>query len=291
MLRAVTSPRALHRAIQQQHNARFFNDWLGRPPYRDLNPSFRAAVAALSSWPEPEGYDALAALVARAPGVQLPRFVRQQRAALAEVGGYEQHVARLGAVPTRPAHWHDFFNMSVWAHFPRLRYALNALHVDAELGPKDPRNGRAPQQNVAAQFDESGMVVTSTSPSLLDDLRALRFKRVFWERRAELLQTTRFWVIGHGTLESLLAPHWGLAVKAILLDVPAQFAQRAAGDEDEFRFEIDARVARVIHSWRAGTPVLDPIPVLGIPGYADNDRAEVYDDARYFRFQRRSAQR
>jgi hypothetical protein len=34
--------------------------------------------------------------------------------------------------------------------------------------------------------------------------------------------------------------------------------------------------------------VLDPIPLLGIPDYADNAAAEFYDDARYFRFQRRS---
>lgn len=288
MLRAVTSPRALHRAIQQQHNARFFNDWLARAPYRDFHPSFCAAVAGMSAWPEPESYDALAATVPRPPGTPFPRFVRQERAALAEVGGYEEHVARLGAVPTRPAHWHDFFNMAVWAHFPQLRYALNALHVDPNVGPKDPRNGRAPQQNVAAQLDESGMIVTSTSPSMLDDLRSLQFKRVFWERRTELLETTRFWLIGHGTLESLLAPHLGLAAKAILLDVPAHSARR---DEAEFRFEIDARVAAIIHSWRSEVPVLAPVPVLGIPGYADNDASTFYDDARYFRFQRRAPQR
>jgi hypothetical protein len=279
-----TSLRALHRAVQAEHNARFSTDFLVRPPYSQLHAALRAATAVLGDWPEPEEYDALAATVPQAAGQELPRFVRQDREALAEAGGYEPHVAALRAVPTRPRHWHDFFNMVVWAHFPAVRWALNELHVDKSLGPVDPRNGRAPQQNVVAQLDESGMLVTSTSASLLDDLRALRFKRVFWDRRAELLETTQFWLIGHGTLESLLAPHLGLACKALLLEVPAgSEAQR-----DAFRHEVDARAAQIIRSWRAGAPVLDPVPVLGVPGYADNDAGEFYDDVRYFRFQRRA---
>lgn len=279
-----TSLRALHRAVQAEHNAHFRTDFLARPPYSQLHEGFRAATAALGDWPEPEAYDALAATVPQAIGQELPRFVRQEREALASVGGYEPHVAERRAVPTRPRHWHDFFNMVVWAHFPAVRWALNELHVDKALGPVDPRNGRAPQQNVVAQLDESGMLVTSTSASLLDDLRALRFKRIFWERRAELLETTQFWLIGHGTLESLLAPHLGLACKAVLLEVPAGSAPHS----DAFRHDVDARAAQLIRSWRAGAPVLDPVPVLGIPGYADNGSGEFYDDARYFRFQRRA---
>jgi hypothetical protein len=34
--------------------------------------------------------------------------------------------------------------------------------------------------------------------------------------------------------------------------------------------------------------VLDPLPLLGIPGFADNTHPEFYDDARYFRFARRA---
>lgn len=236
-------------------------------------------------WPEPQVYDALAGSVPQAAGVELPHFVPQEREALQRFGGYEAHVRGARAVPTRRHSWHDFFNMAVWAHFPRVRWALNALHVDETLGPKDPRNGRSPQQNVAAQLDESGIVIASSSPELLQGLRDLRFKRVFWERRAELLATTRFWVIGHGTLESLLTPHLGLAGKAIFLDIsqpPDQF------DEAELRRAVDARVAALIEGRLrvAPAPALDPLPLLGVPGYANNSSAEFYDDARYFRFQR-----
>jgi hypothetical protein len=281
----VTSVRALHRATQAAMNARFALDWLGRAPYSELGPTFRAALARFDTWPEPEAYDELAAQVPRAPDATLPRFVTQSREALERVGGYEQHVATLRTVPTRPRNWHDFFNMVVWAHFPKLRWALNSLHVDPDVGPKDPRNGRAPAQNLAATFDESGILVVSTSQPLLADLRELRFKRVFWERRAELLATTRFWIVGHGALESLLAPHPGLAAKGLLLHVPSL---PAPGGWDALRFELDAVAAARVEAWRSARSVLDPVPLLGIPGYCDNDFADFYDDTRHFRFERRS---
>ena len=279
------SARAIHRAAREAIEARFFTDWCGRAPYAAFHEQFLGAVGRLTSWPAPSEYDALARQVP-SEGSELPRFVAQDREALRRLGGYEQHVAQARAVPTRERSWHDFFNMAVWAHFPRLRWALNSLHVDAALGPIDPRNGRAPQQNVAAQLDESGIIVASSSAELLAELRALRFKRVFWERRSELLATTRFWVIGHGMLESLLTPHPGLSAKAVLLELAQAPAAYAA---DDLRRQMDARVADLIHGWREGAPVLDPLPLLGIPGYADNSAPHFYDDERYFRFQRRDA--
>ncbi|HEY6081512.1 MAG TPA: DUF3025 domain-containing protein [Polyangiaceae bacterium] len=285
------SERASHRAVRAALGERFFSDWCRRAPYSAFHPQFLDEVERCAGWPSPADYDRLAQQVpqlfdsaAELEPAPLPHFVAQQREALRLAGGYEQYVARRRAVPTREQSWHDFFNMAVWAHFPRTRWALNALHVDADLGPVDSRNGRTPEQNVAAQFDESGIVVASSSAELLADLRELRFKRVFWERRAELLATTRFWIIGHGTLESLLAPHLGLASKGVLL----QLERAPTPESDErLRCALDQRLAAVVRGWRGGAPALDPVPLLGIPGYADNAFAEFYDNARYFRFRRR----
>ena len=118
-----------------------------RPPYSELHSGLRVALARFTEWPSPEHYDELVRQVPQAVDVSVPRFVTEDRAAVQQAGGYEHHVARLRAVPTRPGNWHDFFNMTVWAHFPQLRWALNSLHVDPNVGPKDPRNGRAPAQN------------------------------------------------------------------------------------------------------------------------------------------------
>lgn len=270
------------RVVEPAANTSFTLDWLARRPYRDLEPQLLAALERCSAWPAPEQYDELARQVPQAADVELPRFVTQNREALQRAGGYEQYVASLRAVPTRPGAWHDFFNMVVWTHFPKLRWALNSIHVDPNLGPKDPRNGRAPAQNLAASFDESGMLVLSTSHGLLEELRELRFKRAFWERRDELLSTTRFWPVGHGLLEALLTPPPGLIARALLLHVPAL---PALEEREAFRFAIDARAASLVHAWRSARTVLDPIPVLGIPGFWANDFAELYDDVRYIRFE------
>jgi hypothetical protein len=279
------SPRALHQAARQRLNASFETGWLNRAPFASLHARFSERLGTLAAWPEPAQYDLIAQSVPRAgdAAAELPRFVPYDRRAVAAAGGYEQHVARFRAIPTRARDWHDFFNMAIWAHFPQVRWALNGIHVHVTRGSVDPRNGRTHQQNVAAQFDESGMIVTSSSSSLLDDLRALRFKRVFWERRAELLETTRFWVIGHGLLESLLAPHLALASKSVFIA-----CREPPSESDSFRQQLDAEVSAIIRGWHAGAPCLEPIPVLGIPGYADNAHAAFYDDARYFRFQRRT---
>ena len=265
-------------------SAIFTQDCFARQPYRDFHPRFLQALERFLLWPAPEDYDQLAAHVPRAADAQLPRFVTENRNALRSVGGYEQHVAQLRAVPTRPGHFHDFFNMAVWAHFPKLRWALNALHVDPELGPKDPRNGRAPAQNLAATFDEAGMLVFSTSRSVLEALRALHFKRVFWEQREELLRTTRFWIVGHGLLESLLVPHAGLAARSLLLHVPSLPCREQAA-MDALRFEIDGMATARIQSWRSGRTVLDPVPVLAIPGFSSNDSREFYEDMANIRFE------
>ena len=261
--------------------AAFTHDWLSRKPYREFHPRLRAALERLTAWPEPERYDELVQLVPHAPDVSIPRFVTQSPQASSEAGGYEQHVATRRAVPTRPEDWHDFWNMIVWAHFPKLRWALNAIHVDPETGPIDPRNRRTPAQNLATTFDESGMLVVSTSKRVLEELRALRFKVAFWDYRDEQLASTRFYFVGHGMLESLLVPRAGLTARSLLLHVP-ELPELEASDAQ--RFELDAFVANRIDSWRTSRPILDPIPVLAIPGFSDNAAAEFYDDPRNIRF-------
>lgn len=38
-------------------------------------------------------------------------------------------------------------------------------------------------------------------------------------------------------------------------------------------------------SWRVARTVLDPIPLLAIPGYSDNDSSDFYDDMQNIRFE------
>ncbi|HVJ17439.1 MAG TPA: DUF3025 domain-containing protein, partial [Polyangiaceae bacterium] len=54
---------------------------------------------------------------------------------------------------------------------------------------------------------------------------------------------------------------------------------------DELRFAVDAAVAARIDDYRTSRTSLDPIPVLCIPGYWDNDSAAFYDDRRNIPFE------
>jgi hypothetical protein len=90
--------------------------------------------------------------------------------------------------------------------------------------------------------------------------------------------STRFWVVGHGSLEALLKPHKGLIGKALLLP-------RSVLDPNlrRARNHLDREVARRIEAWQSEPPHLQPIPLLGIPGFCADQNAAFYDDARIFR--------
>src|SRR5688500_20095251 len=66
--------------------------------------------------------------------------------------------------------------------------------------------------------------------------------RSFWQQRTTLLETTRFWLVGHGALESLLARPQGLIARGLLLHVPSL---PPAGDSAALRFEIDRKSTRL----------------------------------------------
>ena len=85
-------------------------------------------------------------------------------------------------------------------------------------------------------------------------------------------------------LESLLTPHSNLSVRSLLVQVPS-LPPRAEQGNDELRWEIDQLVAKRIQAWRGVRTVLDPIPVLAIPGFSDNDAPEFYEDMRNIRFE------
>ena len=276
---------------RQQRDARFDVAWLDTRPYLHFLPEFKALVRRFGDWPPVEGYDQFVSAVLGRPfgsgeQRQYPRFGAFDRRRVREAGGYEAYVARYRVVPTRPKNWHDFFNMATWAHFPRLRWALNAVHVAAVQAEADPRNGRTPAQNRAAHFDESGMVVLSSDTGVLGDLKEMKFKRVFWERRATLAQTTRFVLVGHGSMESLLTPHLGLAAKALLVH-DAHIAER---NESLCEF-VDQLASARVAKWPQRLEPLYPIPMLGIPEWHSNDCEPLYDDSRYFPAQRFAAKK
>ncbi|MBN8453776.1 DUF3025 domain-containing protein [Accumulibacter sp.] len=224
----------------------------------------------------------LAALAALAAARE-PRNAAGQRIAFvappADGLDYETRIWLTGEVATRPDNWHDFFNALVWLAFPLTKAAINARH--AELLRQAPAV-RCRERDTLTHFDECGVAVVACNPELLDLVRGFQWRRLFWERRAELSHGLRCLVFGHATYEQLLRPFRGLTAKAVLYQVgPDWLGQPLAAQVAD----IDRRLAAEFAAGRYQAPrVWQPLPLLGLPGVTpENESAAYYDDPWQFR--------
>jgi hypothetical protein len=195
---------------------------------------------------------------------------------------YEVGIHDTGRVETRADSWHDTFNALVWLSFPRTKPTLNRVHRDEleRLGNASPTRGTA--RDVATLFDEGGVIVACTDPSLAEALRTFRWRELFWLRRAEVEQCMRFLVFGHAILEHALAPHKAVTAKALMVDVDRSALALAESSVASLDAAAAAHFDRP--EARASTHTLHPVPVLGIPGWTpDNAAASYYDDTAVFR--------
>lgn len=200
---------------------------------------------------------------------------------------YEIRVYENAELEVRECNWHDFFNVLVWLMFPRAKAALNARHYAA--WSDDSGDGRGAVRDALTLFDESGMVVLSAQPALLQLIRNFEWKSLFWEQRAALVAGMRFLPFGHALCEKALSPYRGMTGHALLLDVDAEWLTLETP-------QLMPRVDRMLEALVADpqsmqtTRRLSPVPVLGVPGWCrDNEHADYYDDTRYFRPGRRAA--
>lgn len=178
-----------------------------------------------------------------------------------------------GEVETRADNAHDLFNALAWLAFPQTKARMNALHA-AEI----PREGgrRGGLRDLLSIFDEGGVIVACDEPELIDLAVGFRWKALFWERRKRVLEAMRLFVIGHAVMEKALEPWPGVTCKALFV---------ARGDDP------DTYAAGWLSGLRreAAPRLLAPLPVFGYPGWLPgSDRAEFYDDTRYFRPSRRA---
>lgn len=206
----------------------------------------------------------------------------------ANAPGYEEHVFRTGEVPARANDWHDFFNALAWCVWPRSKAACNALHIAQQRARAAAGlDGRGAVRDALTQLDECGIVVLSSDAELPALLAEREWEEAFWRRRAQLMATTRFLVLGHGSWDQLRRPFPGLCAKAIYRVVDASWLALAGADAQA---ETDAWLAAHLADTAAGlTPRgLSPLPLLGIPGVtADSECAAYYRDQRQFRPRRR----
>ena len=226
------------------------------------NPLEHPIYAPLARWLELRSLDDLnraAAGIKTESGQQI-QFVPPgpRRAA------YELQMHQTGRIETRPENLHDWFNALCWLAFPRTKARINAMHA-AEIPNEKGQRGR--RRDMLTIFDEGGALVVCADAELLQLVREHRWKDLFWTHRDRVKEAMRFVVLGHAVLEQALKPWPGITCKAIF-----------ASPSDD----LDAHAAAWLPKG-ASPRDLAPLPVFGYPGWAENDRAEFYDDERYFR--------
>ena len=225
------------------------------------------------SWPAIVDYN-LAAERAELP----LRF--ENETALTDDLGYEARVATQGIVATRAGSWHDFFNMLSWLAYPQIKRSVVTRQVRTR--PKHAPHARGPTDNMLAHFEECGALVLSSSPPLLHELRAFHWRTLFWTRRAEVMSQLKVFVTGHGLLSKLLSPYPSITAHCLLIDVDTRFFELSPCEQ---RRTADTLGARAIQEPTLASPRdLQPLPLLGVPGWTpDNARASYYDDTSVFR--------
>jgi hypothetical protein len=170
---------------------------------------------------------------------------------------YEPCIYRTGRVSTREENRHDLFNALVWCRFPRLKSALNALHVEHmdDAGP-----GRRGQlRDAVTLLDESGMIVAGSDLNLLQALARRDWSNAFVAHRASWSENLHVFVCGHAVLEKFLAPYKSITAHALLLHCPRRVP---AEDLDRSLAAFLGQTGRF-----RSTADLSPLPLMGIPGW------------------------
>jgi hypothetical protein len=262
------------------------SDFLMRSPMFE---PLRPLGAALRSpqWPTLDDLQRLAderePMVSTRSGAPL-RFVEQGARAAAFEDKYEVRIYLKGEVQIRAANWHDLLNALVWLTFPRAKAALNERHYLAlrkQQAAGAPNRG--PEQDVMTLFDEGGVIVVAGDDELLAQIREFRWKELFWRNRTRVESEMHFFLFGHALYEKALRPFTGITGRGLLFQSEPGFFSATPTEQIE---RLDAMLAQRLLDAAAlkTTRDLAPVPILGVPGWCeDNAREPYYDNVEYFR--------
>lgn len=243
-------------------------------PFAATGVAIADAIAA--GTPVHVALDAAAAGIGIRNAAGLPlRFVPQQT--LPPGVPYESHIFATGEVPTRD-NPHDFFNGLIWLHFPRAKAALNRLQAGAiradGIGAR-----RGPLRDAATLFDENGVLLVATQPEWEARLRGFQWHALFVAHRQGWGRQCVVVPFGHALLEKLLKPYKSITAHAWPLACDPTQAMPAT---------LDPPLADTLSPDSLRAAAFAPLPVLGIPGWCDDNQAPgFYDDPAVFRAGRR----
>jgi hypothetical protein len=200
---------------------------------------------------------------------------------------YESHISQTGKVPTRE-NLHDFFNALVWLSFPKIKRQLNALQA-AQIVELGIGKSRGPARDAATIFDENAAIMvladTSVGHDLLTDLRAHHWKHALFVNAVQFEQHAQIWLFGHALMEKLVKPYKAITAHTWVVWASPEFFLWEDGERQSW---VDEQVARQLQNRIISTSDYTPLPVLGVPGWWQDQTASFYDDVQVFRPKRHS---
>ncbi|WP_100642002.1 DUF3025 domain-containing protein [Alteromonas facilis] len=196
---------------------------------------------------------------------------------------YEEIIAQDGVIPTREGSWHDFFNGLIWLQFPSTKKALNAWHMeDIQSSGVHPRT---PRRNRLTHFDECGLILVSKESDpegVISDLKLHDWHSALYEKRGLWEERIRPVIFGHANLEMLLSPYPQLTAKWCQVTQPTLTLKPSFADTFD---ELDTGLLKTLKTEQVFEQKqrLKPLPLLGIPGWADNQTPLFYANKEVFR--------
>lgn len=220
------------------------------------------------------------------PSAVTLKFVEQDKQLLSDGLSFEQRIANRGEIATRVANLHDFYSALMWLRFPKVKLAINAIHLRgiAEHGTKV----RSRHQQAVTHLDEAGAWVVATHSQLLDLIDAHAWHALFFENRQAwqpqncTSPAIEARVFGHAIFELMHAPHKLVAAKVVWIRADANYFLLSNFEKDA---ALDTIVAAALTSGAASADpkLLSTLPLSGIPGWWAGQDAEFYANAPCFR--------
>lgn len=212
------------------------------------------------------------------------RFVAQETGRQGFESQYEPRCYLTGEVQTRPDNLHDFFNALVWLTFPKAKAAINARHFQAlKHTAVEAGSQRGKVRDMATLLDESGVIVVSASVELTGLLLNFQWKELFWKHREQVRKEMGFYIFGHGLYEKALQPYVGMTGQGLVMHVTSEFFRLPEAEQSRI---LDERLAEYLNNplHCVSTRELHPVPLLGVPGWVEENASEAYyDNTAYFR--------
>ncbi|BDF94397.1 DUF3025 domain-containing protein [Pseudoalteromonas sp. KAN5] len=247
--------------------------------FNHLNTLF--ALQCLPDWPACAWFSSF--LDAKNANQQVIRFV-DDACFSEEERYYEQIIFDTGKVPTRQQNWHDLFGGLIWCLFPKTKALINQRHVEeiAIHGTKQ----RSKHRNALTLFDECGVVLAVCDDVWPQLLKNHQWQDAFVKHRALWGKTITPFMFGHANYEMLTKPYIGLTGKALFVKVPNDIFCKDLTQQYQY---IDQTLYEMIKhdNCLRDNSQLSPLPLLGVPGWYDNNNPEFYSNTGYFRPKRR----